>query len=171
MAKKDKNQKQIEEKMTELENQLKRALADYQNLERRVSEGRSELTKLGIGDFILRIVPSLNHLEQALEGAREAGEEGSWLQGVEMAVKEFKKVLEQEGLIPVQTETFDPNLHEAVEVVEGEDGKIIKVLQMGYNLNGKTVQPAKVVVGKKESRIESQESRKKNIHLTLVTSD
>src|SRR3990170_1096394 len=77
MAKKDKNQKQIEEKMTELENQLKRALADYQNLERRVSEGRSELTKLGIGDFILRIVPSLNHLEQALEGAREAGEEGS----------------------------------------------------------------------------------------------
>lgn len=145
---KRKENRQIEEKMIDLENQLKRALADYQNLERRISEGRSELTKLGIGDFILKIMPSLNHLEQALEGAGEAGEEGSWLAGVEMAVKELKKVLSEEGLTSVQAETFDPTLHEAVGVVEGEEGKIIKVLQMGYNLNGKIIQPAKVVVGK-----------------------
>lgn len=149
MAKKITDNKKMEQELINMENQLKRALADYQNLEKRVSEGRSELTKLGISDFILRIIPSLNHLEQALEGARKSGEEGSWLQGVEMAVKEFKKILEQEGLSSVQTETFDPNLHEAVEVVEGEDGKIIKVLQMGYNLNGRIIQPAKVIVGKK----------------------
>ncbi len=152
MDKKKNDIKQLEEKVNELENQLKRAVADYHNLEKRICEGRSELTKLGISDFLLKIIPSLDHLEQVVENGRsilsEQNESKDWYKGVEMAVKELRKVLAEEGLEAVQTETFDPNLHEAVETEEGEDGKILKVLQMGYNLNGKIVRPAKVVVGK-----------------------
>lgn len=153
MDKKKTGIKQLEEKVLELENQLKRAVADYYNLEKRVNEGRSELTKLGISDFLLRIIPSLDHLEQALKGAEESGEKSGWLTGVEMSVKELRRVLAEEGLEAVPTENFDPNLHEAVEIEEGPEGKIIKVLQMGYNLNGKTIRPAKVVVGKENKSI------------------
>lgn len=141
---------ELENRINDLEAQLKRAMADYHNLEKRVSEGRSELTKLGISDFLLRIIPALDHLEQALKGAKEVGEQSAWLHGVEMSVKELRKVLAEEGLTVVQSETFDPSLHEAVETKEGPEGTILEVSQMGYTLNGKILRPAKVVVGKSE---------------------
>lgn len=166
MTKKQDNIKQLEDRINDLEAQLKRAVADYHNLEKRVQEGRSELTKLGIKDFLIRILPTLDHLDQAVMGAREAGEKSGWLQGVEMSIKELRKALEGEGLTTVQTETFDPNMHEAVEVVDGEDGKILKVLQMGYNLNSNVIRPARVVVGKsQESRVESLGGEDQNTSL------
>lgn len=132
----------------ELENSYKRALADYQNLEKRTLEQRKDWIITANKELILRILPTLDHLEKALQGAREKGEQSGWVQGVEMAVKELRKILEEEGLRPVQTEDFDPNLHEAVEVIEGKNGKILNVLQMGYTLNEKLIRPARVIVGK-----------------------
>jgi molecular chaperone GrpE len=147
-----KNEKPIEkEEDTEfanLENQLKRALADYQNLEKRIAEEKVNWIKLATKDFILKILPTLDHLETALKGARDNGENSSWLSGTELAVGEFRKVLQEEGLEPIQCESFDPNVHEAVGVQEGPDGKIFDVMQMGYTLNGKLIRPAKVIVGK-----------------------
>lgn len=138
---------------TQLEAQLKRAIADYHNLENRVAEGRSELTKWASGDLIMRILPTLDHLEQALNGASEADRQSGWFRGVELAVKEFKKVLEEQGLevINIQImDEYDPKLAEAVEIREGEDNKVLDIVQNGYNINGKVIRPAKVVVGKKE---------------------
>lgn len=140
----DESQKRIEE----LEEQVKRSLADYQNLEKRVREERISWIKTSNQDLILRLLPTLDHLHTALKGAKESGENSAWIQGIEMAVREFRKVLEEEGLEYVQTETFDPNLHEVVEVRNGPNGSILDILQMGYTLNGKLIRPAKVVVGK-----------------------
>lgn len=140
---------ELKQKFDAMDSQLKRALADYQNLEKRVAEGRSELTSWVGTSIIIKILPVMDHLDQAINGAEESGAGGGWLQGVKMAVKELRKVLEEEGLKPVQTEGFDPALHEAVDTKEGEDGKILEVVQMGYTLNDKVVKPAKVVVGKK----------------------
>ena len=149
MAKKQiKKRDESEEKIASLEEQVKRSLADYQNLEKRTRDERQSWIKQSNKDFILRILPTLDHLETALKGAKDGGEDSSWLQGVEMAVKEFKRVLQEEGLEEVQTESFDPNLHEAVSAQEGPDGKILEVLQIGYNLNGNLIRPAKVIVGK-----------------------
>jgi len=55
----------------QLENQLKRAVADYHNLEKRVAEGRSELTKWGTSELLIKLLPTLDHLEQALAGANQ----------------------------------------------------------------------------------------------------
>lgn len=153
MAKKVKKTEENEEiefdnsKAEELESQLKRTLADYQNLEKRTQEERVNWIKTANKDFILRLLPTLDHMEQALKGATG---DSNWLMGIELAVKEFKRILQEEGLEQVQTESFDPNVHEAVTVAEGPDGKILEVLQMGYNLNGKLIRPAKVIVGKGE---------------------
>ncbi|MCR4305949.1 MAG: nucleotide exchange factor GrpE [Candidatus Daviesbacteria bacterium] len=133
----------------QLENQLKRAVADYHNLEKRVAEGRSELTKWGTGELLVKILPTLDHLEQALNGASEQERQSGWFKGVELAVKELNQVLQSEGLEQIAADgQFDPNLHEAVDTREGEDNKILEVVRKGYTLNGKVLRPAQVVVGK-----------------------
>ena len=136
----------------QLENQLKRAVADYHNLEKRVAEGRSELTKWGTSELLIKLLPVLDHLEQAMAGVKESNESESqsgWVRGVELAVKEFKNVLQAEGLEEIQTDSeFNPALHEAVDTQVGEDNKILKVVRKGYTLNGKVLRPAQVVVGK-----------------------
>lgn len=148
---------ELETRINSLEDQLKRAVADYHNLEKRIAEGRSELTKWAAGDLIMRILPVLDHLETVIQSGRqvlsEQSESKDWFRGVELAVKEFKKVLEEEGLniinINVMDE-YDPSLAEAVEIREGENNKVLEIVQTGYNINGKVIRPAKVVVGKKD---------------------
>src|SRR5690349_1057431 len=99
MAKKEDTKiQQLEEKVVSLDNQLKRAVADYRNLELRVSQGRSELTSFVGTELVRRLLPVLDHLEQALGGISEAEKQSGWVKGVELAVKEFKQVLAQEGL-------------------------------------------------------------------------
>jgi molecular chaperone GrpE len=141
---------QLELKVAELDNQLKRAVADYQNLEKRISEGRSELSSFVAGELVQKLLQVLDHLEQATNGASETDKQSGWFKGVEMAVKQFKDVLRLEGLEEIQSVgEFNPTLHEAVDIKEGDDNMIIEVTRRGYSLNGKVLRPAQVVVGRK----------------------
>lgn len=136
-------------KVSELEEQLKRAVADYHNLEKRIQEGRSELTAFVGASLISKLLPVLHHLELAIAGALDQDKQSGWFKGVELSVNQFKQVLKEEGLEEIPTESgFDPALHEAVDMRVGEDNTILEVSQKGYTLNGKVLQPAKVVVGK-----------------------
>ncbi|MBI3109682.1 nucleotide exchange factor GrpE [Candidatus Daviesbacteria bacterium] len=156
--------KKQETKVRELENQLKRAVADYQNLEKRVQEGRSELTNFMGAELIKRLLPVLDHLERALSSASELEKESGWFKGVELAVKELNQVLQSEGLGEIQADGgFDPTLHEAVDTRVGEDNKIIEVVRKGYTLNGKVLRPAQVVVGRKQLEKETEEQLEKTV--------
>lgn len=152
MAKKDNTKiEELEIKIAELDAQLKRAVADYHNLEKRVAEGRSELTKWGTGELLVKILPVLDHLDKALAGASDQEKESGWYKGVELAVQEFKSVLQGEGLEEISTEgDFNPALQEAVDTRAGEDNKILEVVRKGYNLNGRVLRPATVVVGRQK---------------------
>ncbi len=152
-------------RIEELENQLKRAVADYQNLEKRVQEGRSELTNFMGAELIKRMLPVLDHLEKALSGASELEKESGWFKGLELAVKELNQVLQSEGLEEISCEgEFNPALHEAVDVREPSDAEamegeknnmILEIVKKGYNLNGKVLRPAQVVVGRLELKDEN----------------
>lgn len=139
---------ELKQQVEDVENKYKRAIADYQNLQKRAREEKSDWIKTANGNLIIRLLPALDHLETALKGAKEKGEQSSWLQGVEMTIAELRRVLKEEGLHTVQTEKFDPNLHEVVQATEGPEGAIEDVFQMGYTLNGKLIRPAKVAAGK-----------------------
>jgi len=153
-------QKQLAELKVDQEdarNQLKRAVADYQNLEKRVNEGRSELTQFVGAELVKRLLPVLDHLEQSLSGISEQEKQSGWVKGVELAVKEFNQVLASEGLDQVATDgAFDPSLHEAVDVKEDSassstgETRILEVVRKGYNLNGKVLRPAQVIVGRSQ---------------------
>lgn len=171
MSKKIDKVQELENKINELDNQLKRAVADYQNLEKRVQEGRSELTRWGTGELLVKILPILDHLETVVQSGRqvlsEQSESKDWFRGVELAVKELRQVLQSEGLeeIPAEGE-FNPALHEAVDVREmppsldssggPEDNIILEVVRKGYTLNGKILRPAAVVVGRSNVTLGSE---------------
>ncbi len=152
MAKKqDTKINELETRISDLNNQLKRAVADYHNLEKRVVEGRSELTKWGTGELLVKILPVLDHLDKALAGASEDEKQSGWYKGMELAVKELQSVLQSEGLSQIAAEgLFDPNLHEAVDTREGNDNMILEVVRKGYTLNSKVLRPAAVVVGRSD---------------------
>ncbi len=146
--------RKMEGKMADLENQLKRAVADYRNLEKRVEDGRSQLNSWASTELINKLLPVLDHLETVVglgkDVLAERPELKDWFRGVELAVSQFTTVLKDEGVEEVSAEgQFNPSLHEAVDAAEGEDNLILRVAAKGYNLNGKVLRPAKVVVGKK----------------------
>lgn len=130
-------------KSQELELRLKRALADYQNLEKRIDEERRLLSKLSSTLLIEKLLPVLDNIEKAQSHLKD--------EGLEMVLKQFKDILSQEGVEEITAEgtQFDPNLHEAVETQEGEkENTVVKVLSKGYKIDSTVLRPAKVIVTK-----------------------
>src|SRR3990172_101499 len=127
-----------------------RAAADYQNYKRRVEQEREDVARLANAAFVFNILPLLDDLERALQSVdvRLAGL--TWVDGVRLIHRKFQAVLEISGVQEIEADgaTFDPTLHEAVMFGEGEEGKVISVVQKGYTLNGRVLRPAMVVVGK-----------------------
>lgn len=160
MTKKQDEVKKLEERVASLEDQLKRAVADYHNLEKRVQADSSAIASFMRGELVVKLLPILDSLDQAVAGASQSEAESGWLKGVLMAIKQFRQVLADDGLIEIPAgDTFDPNLHEAIDVREGEDNKILEIIQRGYTLNGKVLRPIKVIVGKSNPEKISEEAK------------
>lgn len=141
---------ELKQKYQDLENKYRRALADYQNLEKRVAEGRSELASWATSELVKKMLPVMDHFDKALAGVTQEEQKSGWFKGVKMTVQQLQQVLKDEGLEQIEADgQFDPALHEAVDTREGEHDKIIEVVERGYRLGGKVVKPARVVVGRK----------------------
>lgn len=133
-----------QEKIQELEDQVKRTLADYQNLEKRQAEERKDWIKNSNKGLILRLLPALDTLSLASKHVED--------EGLRLSIQQFQDALKAEGLERIETEGkhFDPKTMEAVEVQIGEEGKVIAEVRAGYLLNGEVLRPAQVKVGKRE---------------------
>lgn len=135
--------KATDERHAELENQLRRTLADYQNLERRIEEERKLLSKLSAALLIEKLLPVLDNLENANVHLKD--------QGLDLVIKQFKDILNQEGVqeIEAQGQEFDPKYHEAIDAEEGnEENRVVRVVTKGYKIEDKVIRPSRVVVSK-----------------------
>ncbi|MBI2028090.1 MAG: nucleotide exchange factor GrpE [Candidatus Levybacteria bacterium] len=132
-------------KIEELENQNKRLLADYRNLEKRVESQRKDLILKANKQLILQILPILDTLIFADKQSK--GQD----QTLNLIIKQFLDILKLEGVEKIKTQgaDFDPNLMECIETVEGDEGKVIEETRSGYALYGETLRPADVRIGKK----------------------
>lgn len=135
----------------ELTNNWKRTLADFENYKRRKEVEGRELVEYSNSMVVMRLIPSLQSLEQVLSFAPNDEKYKDWLLGLKATIMQLEKTMEELGVTKIKTvgQPFDPNLHEAVEEVKSETDGIIKEVQPGFLLNGKLITPAKVVVGKK----------------------
>lgn len=141
----------LHNKIAVLELAAKRAMADYQNLQRRVAEDRQSMIKFATEEILMQLLPVVTHLETAVLTAPSEDKKSGWFAAVTISVGQLKDVLKKEGLEEINPEDkqFDGNEHEAVDVIEGKDNRIIKVYEKGYKLHGKVVKAARVQVGKK----------------------
>lgn len=147
---------QLEKKLTETQAALKRALADYANLEKRVTQEREVIGKISLVNLIVKFLPILDNLDKACEHTRD--------DGVEMIAKHFRQVLTSFGVkeVGVAGDKFDPRLHEAVEVVQGEaNDKIVEVISSGFVIDSLVIRPAKVKVEKTKVEKDIAEKIKK----------
>ncbi|HUQ85650.1 MAG TPA: nucleotide exchange factor GrpE [Candidatus Limnocylindrales bacterium] len=142
------NEVEIDDELEQLKRQLesaddshKRALADYQNLQKRVSDERRELILAANRDLLLRILSILDTL--VLANKHDASE------GLKISISKFLDVLKSEGVIKIETvgKEFSPLTMEAIAVGEGKDGEVIEEIQSGYLLNEKLLRAAQVKVG------------------------
>lgn len=138
-----KTKKENENKNKELDEKYLRALADYQNLEKRVDREKENFVKFANAVLILKMIPVLDNLERANEHLKD--------QGIELVIKQFKDALSSEGVKEIEAKgsQFDPQLHEAIEKVSGDEGKVMEVLEKGYLMGEKVIRPAKVKIGGK----------------------
>lgn len=132
----------LEKKLGQTTATLKRALADYANLEKRVEAERKVLARLASAQLILKLLPAIDNLETAAGHLKD--------QGLTMVVEAIHQVFKSEGLeeIAIENGQFDPQIMEAVGTVEGEENKVAELVRKGYKLNGQVIRPAQVKVGK-----------------------
>ncbi|SRR5260221_5290595 len=139
--------KQSQEEMNEpdpvqiAEAKYKRALADYQNLQRRVQEEKGEWIRTSNKNLVLKLLPILDTLMLAEKHTKD--------KTFSLLVQQFLQILQEEGVRRIKTlgEKFDPNTMEAIETREGNEGEVLEEAAAGYELYGQVLRPAKVVVG------------------------
>ncbi len=128
-----------------------RAVADLDTYRRKVQREKQELSKFALQPFVEELLPSIDHLEMAIDAAKNSPDSANIRMGVEMVCSQIKKVLANFGVEEIAPEgkEFDPNTsecvsHEPSDIIE-ENG-VIKVVRKGYIYNGRLLRPASVVV-------------------------
>jgi molecular chaperone GrpE len=144
----------LEEELTVARDAVLRAQADAQNVTRRAAQDVEKARKFALERFCGELLPVVDNLERALETTTGDDEIVKPIaEGVQLTLKSFQDALKKfhiEAVDPVG-EPFDPQLHQAMSLVENNDvepNTVIAVMQKGYTLNGRLVRPAMVMVSK-----------------------
>jgi molecular chaperone GrpE len=141
---------QLQTKLSELTNALQRERADAVNLRRRHEEEIADLRSRIKASVVRDLLPVIDNFERALKHVPKDLAGNDYIKGVQAVVNQFEKTLEQMGVERIKTvgEPFDPHLHEAVSVEEGEGEREIvsEELQAGYRLGDDVIRHAMVRV-------------------------
>ena len=144
----------LEEELVTARDDVLRAHADAQNVKRRAEQDVEKARKFALESFARELLAVVDNLERALEAT--AGQDEAVkpvTEGVELTLKSFLDALRKFNVEAVdpQGEPFDPNLHQAMSMVDNaevEPNTVVAVMQKGYTLNGRLVRPAMVMVSK-----------------------
>ena len=128
---------------------LARLQAEFENYRKRNAREQAEFREYAVADVVKNFLPILDNFDLAL---RSQTNEGTAMRsGIELIRKQMDDVLSRLGVqvIPAQGSTFDPRVHEAIEMVESADHadhEVIDELQRGYKLKERLLRPAMVRV-------------------------
>src|SRR5438105_11575190 len=152
-----------------------RALAEQENMRKRIQKEKQEMVSFGIENAIAAFIPAMDNFENALRFAENGTPDmKNWAMGFAMILSQFKEILLNRGIVAFHSEgnQFDPLYHEAVEIVETmdhPDGTILQEFTKGYKSATRTIRPARVKVAKnspkvsEEMPLEEESTTKENI--------
>jgi molecular chaperone GrpE len=132
-----------------------RAVADLENYKKRMAREHADLVKYGNEKLIKDLMPILDSLDRALKQTNDVSAEvQAFIDGLKLIEAQFMACLQKHGVekIEAKGKDFDPNLHQAVMMIESEDfedNKVVEEFETGYLLNGRLLKPAKVSVSKR----------------------
>ncbi len=149
--KKDKKQDAMKEKVEELEDRVKRQMAEFDNFRKRTEKEKTAMFETGARSVIEKILPVVDNFERGLASVSEEEKDGALAQGMQMIYKQLMTELENLDVkpIPAVGEEFNPEFHNAVmqtESDEFESGVIAQELQKGYTYRGSVVRHSMVAV-------------------------
>ena len=130
-----------------------RALAELENVRKRTARDIENAHKYALERFIAELLPIMDSMSFGISASDNADDIAGLREGMDLTLKMFSTTLEKFGVkvIDPQGEKFNPDRHEAVytqELADVEPGTVISVAQKGYELNGRLVRPAIVIVAK-----------------------
>jgi molecular chaperone GrpE len=147
---------------------LKYLQADLENLKKRFDREIDQVKNYCNERLIIQLLDIVDELELAVKNGEISTEPQVLLEGVEMTLKKLRKVLEQEGVSPIENpegEAFDPSRHNAVAVVQRDDvadGTVLEEIRKGYMMRGKVLRPSIVKVAVKPKNQSNQTEEKKS---------
>jgi len=130
---------------------LQRAVADYQNLQKRIDKFRDAAQESVIRSLAEQILPMADSLSRALQAAEQAEGAENIVQGLRLVEKEFYGALQKLGIQPVEAvgQKFDPHFHEAAmqqQAAGVPPNTVVEELKKGFVLGGQVIRPSQVVV-------------------------
>ena len=147
----DSHMKELQQSLASCEDKLKRSLADFINLERKTKNDIENGVNEKLDRFMLDFLTIYDDLTRAKEILKK---ENPNAQGLDSILKNIDSLLLEYGVTPINAlgEIFDPNLHEAISVVEDanlDDNTITKEIRKGYISHNRTLRPTLVEISKK----------------------
>lgn len=147
----DKKTEALNEKISELEDKVKRQLAEFENFRNRTEKEKSAMFEIGARSVIEKILPVVDNFERGLSGLAEEEKEAPFASGMQMVYKQLLTELDNLGVKPIEAvgKEFDPNLHNAVMQVESEEyesGVVAQEMMKGYTYRDSVVRHSMVAV-------------------------
>ena len=145
--KKDKKDEQIEE----LNDKLKRQMAEFDNFRKRTEKEKTQMYDMGAKSIIEKILPVIDNFERGLAAVPEEQREDAFVVGMDKVYRQMLTGLDASGVKPIEAvgQEFDPNFHNAVMQVESEEyepGTVAQELQKGYTYKDNVVRHSMVAV-------------------------
>ena len=145
----------------ELLAKLQRVSADFLNYQKRMARNDEELRLWVKADFIKKLLPIVDDLEQALEAGKNGNNMESLLAGFRLVYEHLQDMLAKQQVETIETkgQKFDPAIHEAMlqqESAEHGAGTVVAELRKGYSMDGRTLRPARVSVSKAAAESDSE---------------
>ena len=133
-------------------NKYLRTVAELDNVRKRAARDLEKARLYGVEGLASELLSVADSLEMALETGSQAPAE-SLLEGGRATLKQLQSAMEKYGItvISPEGERFNPELHEAMSVQESttaEPDSVLAVVQRGYQLNGRLLRPARVIVAR-----------------------
>jgi len=142
-----------DKKIAELNDKYLRLYSDFDNFRKRTMKEKVDVINSASADVLKDILVVLDDFERAVANNEKVEDINALREGFKLIQHKMINILTGKGLVAVESkgEQFDPDKHEAITNVpvsdESQKGKVIDVVERGYNLHGKTLRFAKVIVG------------------------
>ena len=144
-------EKALRDKITTLEDKVKRQMAEFDNFRKRTSKEKEQMFSMGEKSVIEKMLPVVDNFERGLSAVPENEKGSAIVSGMEMVYKQLTKQLEDLGVKPIEAvgKEFDPNFHNAVMQVESEEyesGVVAQEFQKGYTYHDTVIRHSMVGV-------------------------